>query len=77
MDLPDIRVVTEEDEPTVSEQAAAVIGAERQPQQSPERELDFQWNVPLGVAPHVPAWLSLVFIAAFVVAGLLLLLSRL
>lgn len=29
-----------------------------------ERRLRFQWNVPLGVTPFVPLWMSVAFLVA-------------
>lgn len=33
-----------------------------------EQRLRFQWNVPTGVQPYVPLWLSLVFIGLVIAA---------
>jgi hypothetical protein len=55
--------VPEDDErPTPAELAARIEEADRPSRPQPER-LRFQWNVPTGVKPYIPLWLSLLVLA--------------
>jgi hypothetical protein len=56
----------DDERPTPAELAARIEAADRPPQAQPER-LRFQWNVPRGVKPYVPLWLSLLFLGLLLV----------
>jgi hypothetical protein len=56
----------DDERPTASEMAARVSAADRQSGPQPER-LRFQWNVPRGVKPHIPCWLSMLFLGVLLV----------
>ena len=56
------------DEPhSPAELAKQIMGAD--PVSAPiEKKLRFQWNVPEGVTPHVPLWLTAVFVLLVLLA---------
>jgi hypothetical protein len=56
----------DDERPTPAELAARIEAADRPSQAQPER-LRFQWNVPRGVKPYVPLWLSLLFLGLLLV----------
>jgi hypothetical protein len=56
----------DDERPTPAELAGRIETADRPSHSQPER-LRFQWNVPRGVRPHVPFWLSMLFLALLVV----------
>ena len=65
----------DEDRQTPAELAAQIGDADRPSRPQPEH-LRFQWNVPMGVKPHIPLWLSLLFAGLLAVLIFSSLLSR-
>ena len=63
------------DTPTIADRVRKLVEPEARPAHTPGK-LRLQWNVPKGVQPHVPLWLSLLFVALIAVPAIIALLSK-
>lgn len=61
----------------VSAAARTIIGGDRQVDgRRQEPELQLQWNVPVGVTPHIPLWLAGLFFGSIALVALFALVGR-